>query len=72
VVPADLGVAEPDALFLFAVNAAQHRIDIHKGQDVGAGQDRCLAGQADQGVAGGGLQLPHAPVSEGAQEQTQR
>jgi hypothetical protein len=42
---------------LFAVDTPQHRVDVHGGQYVGAGQDLCLSGQPDQGVAGDGLQI---------------
>jgi hypothetical protein len=69
VVAADLGVTEPGALLLLAVDPAQHRVDIHKGQRVGTGQQRH---PADQGVAGSGLQLPYMTMAERAQERTQR
>lgn len=64
VVAADLGMTEPDALLLLAVDPTQHRVDVYKGQYVDAGQQRHPPGQADQCLAGRSLQLPYVPVRE--------
>jgi hypothetical protein len=71
-VPADLGVAEPDTLFLLAVHPAQQPVHVDERDRRRAGQQRRRFSQADQERPRHGLQLAHVAVGERPQELTQR
>ena len=57
----DLGVPEPGALLVVAVDPFLHRVDVHERQHVLAGQQRRTAGQLRQQLPVHRLQLATFP-----------
>jgi hypothetical protein len=68
----DLGVAEPRAFLLVAVDPFLRGVDVDEGQDVRAGQQRCLAGEPGQQFPAGLLDLQDVSPGIRAQVRTER
>ena len=69
---ADLGVAEPGALFGVAVDFDDGVVDVDHRQLLDSGDDGRVLGQGGQEPGGDCVELTHVPEREGAQERAQR
>jgi hypothetical protein len=70
--PLDLGVPEPGALLVVAVDAFLHRVDVNERQGARAGQQRRFPRQRDQELPARLLQLAHVAPGIGAKVGAQR